>query len=295
MPKLTMPTLSPEDQTPAQIGIETFAERHLDKQREKPREGEGPAPPLERQLAPELPQLSPQERMQAHHGIVREAIQFYRDETGQQRLHSHQRDESGVPTANQQASQLEQTRFKNIDDQLRFMEVLMNGQTKISHDNVEQHRKIFNSINERLDDVMQLYGAPPRPDMERIRNVDDLRPRMPHQTLGMGQDGLYRLAEPDGHGEPKVANGGYVFVVPVTNPSEIWIGARANGGHTAISRGADVYFAGEIEFDQGRLVRWDNNSGHYRPEARLHNQLGNSAIGTLETLLPRDRFEPKHI
>ena len=295
MPKLTMPTLSPEDQTPAQIGIETFAERHVELQRDRPREGEGPVQPLERQLAPELPQMSPQERMQAHHNVVGEAIQFYRNETGQQRLHSQERQEHGVQPINREAAQLEQTRLNNIDDRLRQMEMLMTGQLRIPHENVEQHRKIFNGINERLDDVMQLYGAPPRPDMERIRNVDDLRPRMPHQTLGLGQDGLYRLADPDGHGQPGLANGGYVFVVPVTNPSEIWIGARANGGHTAISRGGDVYFAGEIEFDQGRLVRWDNNSGHYRPEARLHDQIAHNAIGTLETLLPRDRFEPKHL
>lgn len=301
MPRIGPPALSPEDQSPSQIGLEALVQNHLHGQGEREqahREQHGPGPAQWERLQAQGPQqalqMDPVERMQTFHGVVREAVDFYRNEVRQQREHSQQREQAGVPVGNAEAARLEASRWNAMDDRMRQIDTLMTGQQRIPVDNVERHRQIFDAINQRLDDVMQLHGAPARPDLERIRNLDDLRPRMPHQTLGLDREGRYLQSDPDGLQPPSPAHGGYVFVVPVSNPSEIWLGQRANGGHTAISRGGDVYFAGEIEFEHGRLVRWDNNSGHYKPEARLHEQLGSHAIGTLETLLPRDKFDPRH-
>jgi hypothetical protein len=66
-------------------------------------------------------------------------------------------------------------------------------------------------------------------------------------------------------------------------PWEVRLGERASGGHTAITRGGDVYFAGEIHFEKGLLKKWNNDSGHYRPHTALHQQV--------KTLLPLSLYK----
>ena len=40
-----------------------------------------------------------------------------------------------------------------------------------------------------------------------------------------------------------------------------------DGGHTSLSGGKPVKYAGTMEFSNGKLINWGNGSGHYRPSA----------------------------
>lgn len=50
--------------------------------------------------------------------------------------------------------------------------------------------------------------------------------------------------------------------------------------HPVLADGDPVRYAGEAEFEHGRLQWWSNASGHYQPDARHADQAG----------LPLDRF-----
>lgn len=129
-------------------------------------------------------------------------------------------------------------------------------------------------MNELLDDLLALAPVSARPDTTRIRNIgDDVRPRKQYWELVLvNQTYLLRIPGKD---QTSTANGSYVFAILVSCPWQVRVGERADGGHTAITRGADVYYAGEIHFDQGKLKEWNNDSGHYRPISSLHKQVKN--------------------
>ncbi len=134
--------------------------------------------------------------------------------------------------------------------------------------------------NELLDDLMQISPTGARPGMERIHNRDDIRPRKPYGVLTLV--GLqYHMKDPVTEALT-LANGHYVFAVVTSRPWEVRTGERVDGGHTAITRGASVYFAGEMTFDQGGMQRWNNDSGHYHPLSALHGQV--------VQLLPQNRY-----
>ena len=127
-------------------------------------------------------------------------------------------------------------------------------------------------IHDRLNDLMSLSPVPARPGKVVILNRDDIRRRADYWILACNRTNKYRLAREDGSDE-REAEGGYVFTILVSRPWEVRIGTRMAGGHTAISRGADVYFAGEINFVNGDLDFWNNDSGHYRPDSNLSPQV----------------------
>lgn len=87
----------------------------------------------------------------------------------------------------------------------------------------------------------------------------------------------YRMHRENNHGH-YVPNSKYVFV------------RMADGGtlmhpvyrHPALAEGRPVHYAGEAQFDNGRLLWWSNGSGNYRPDADHAGQAG----------LPMDRFYP---
>ncbi len=128
-------------------------------------------------------------------------------------------------------------------------------------------------VNEFMDDLMAISPVAARPDMEKIRNVEDIRPRRKYWEL-VRISNAYHVRE-EGQNQTKVANGAFVFAVPASRPWEVLLGERATGGHTAITRGGDVYFAGEIIIDNGTIKEWNNDSGHYRPHTALHPQVKN--------------------
>lgn len=156
------------------------------------------------------------------------------------------------------------------------IQVLMNGNFNLA--------PVRAAIDARMDDLMALSPTGIRPGMTSIPNQGDVRPRQPYwEMVKVGH--LYHARVP---GQPQgvPANGHYVFTILTARPWEVRLGQRIDGGHTAISRGADVYYAGEILFQNGYLIRWNDESGHYHPPANLHPQV--------RTLLPPGLFQQAH-
>jgi hypothetical protein len=173
---------------------------------------------------------------------------------------------------------------EKIKDSLRFVPALLAGYKK------DQGNK------ELLRDKISLYiqGAkawkPTQTVGEVITNKDDVRRAVAWQELRL--DGVRYMVGPSGKGVTRPrgvaeeeANGGYCFVVLVAKPRRILLAARATGGHTTISHGAGVLYAGELFFDNGALTNWNNDSGHYRPDELLKRQV--------EHLLPLEKFTPR--
>jgi len=75
-----------------------------------------------------------------------------------------------------------------------------------------------------------------------------------------------------------VPNARYVFVR--TTEGETLLHPRYR--HPAIAQGRPVLYAGEAQFDNGKLQWWSNGSGNYRPDAAHATQAG----------LPMDQFFP---
>ncbi|WP_277972991.1 hypothetical protein [Pantoea agglomerans] len=94
-------------------------------------------------------------------------------------------------------------------------------------------------------------------------------------------------------------HGRFTFVVPSFSPGEIYCGVprgyktfasniiKPIQGHTSICKGQDVYFAGELNFKNGKLESWSNNSGHYMPNAKLAQK---NLIPAVKLLLPIEKF-----
>lgn len=61
------------------------------------------------------------------------------------------------------------------------------------------------------------------------------------------------------------AKGEYVYVV--TTDNKVIIAQSSKAGHVDISHGADVKYAGTMQFSNGKLQSWTNDSGHYQPSA----------------------------
>lgn len=127
--------------------------------------------------------------------------------------------------------------------------------------------------------------------MTPLPNLDDVRPSRIWRELRV-IDGQYHVM-PSGRGLTgqqgeigALAEGGYCFVILVAKPDRILVGTRITGGHTTMSQGADVYFAGEIFFEGGALMGWDNESGHYKPRSEFARQVGH--------LLPLDKYTQRY-
>ncbi|MFL1565045.1 hypothetical protein ACI77J_28245, partial [Pseudomonas sp. O64] len=90
----------------------------------------------------------------------------------------------------------------------------------------------------------------------------------------------YRLPS----GEIRTPKGQYDFI---QSDGKIYVAVQKNdsnvSGHVALSRGADVDFAGQVQFSQkGGLKSWDNMSGHYQPPETAAKRVD----------LPQDKFVP---
>ncbi|WP_158677590.1 hypothetical protein [Chromobacterium vaccinii] len=145
------------------------------------------------------------------------------------------------------------------------------------------------AINQKMSDIrLDLAEIVPGSSMEGmklIQNGDDIRGRMPYETLSMEGE-KYMLH--DNEANSRLADGPFCFTIQSSNPNEVRLGARSNGGHTAISRGADVYYAGEMEFQKGSLQFWSNDSGHYKPNPEDREQISRLPVASL---FPEDKFK----
>ena len=103
------------------------------------------------------------------------------------------------------------------------------------------------------------------------------------------QDQVYTLHRrgPQYYFEPVVQNNppvrpgtmGFIFVILADEPATVYCAASSNNwrnttdeveGHTSISMGRCVLYAGYLHIVMGNLIFWDNASGHYLPGAALH-------------------------
>jgi hypothetical protein len=85
----------------------------------------------------------------------------------------------------------------------------------------------------------------------------------------------YRMHRNNHHGQ-YVPHSRYVFVRMADGNTLMHPVYR----HPALAEGRPVHYAGEAQFDNGRLLWWSNGSGNYRPDPEHAEQAG----------LPMDRF-----
>jgi hypothetical protein len=93
-------------------------------------------------------------------------------------------------------------------------------------------------------------------------------------------------------------HGVYIFVIRTWEPGKIYCAPIGGiGGHTSMTRDGRVnvgrvLFAGELLFQYGRLICWNNGSGHYRPEAALVER---NLLPFVSLILPKHLFKPTNI
>lgn len=106
-------------------------------------------------------------------------------------------------------------------------------------------------------------------------------------------DTTQRISFPRPHGR-------FLFVIPSFCAGKVYCGVpqgyrtfasdliKPIQGHTSICIDKEVYFAGEINFINGSLKSWSNNSGHYMPDANLADR---NFIPAVKLLLPPQKFK----
>jgi hypothetical protein len=87
----------------------------------------------------------------------------------------------------------------------------------------------------------------------------------------------YRMSRGKQHGH-YVPNSRFIFVTMMSGETLLHQRYR----HPVLSQGKPVLYAGEANFNNGRLEWWSNGSGNYRPDAAHAAQAG----------LPMDQFYP---
>lgn len=122
-------------------------------------------------------------------------------------------------------------------------------------------------------------------------------------TLQRLTPGTLSLVTLQGNAVTMPPNGRFIFVILMTDPTQIRC-ARGHDplneymssgavdaveGHTSLSGGLQVLYAGDMLINNGILVSWSNNSGHYQPtpQARRTNLLPH-----IQLLLPEHLFQP---
>jgi hypothetical protein len=68
-----------------------------------------------------------------------------------------------------------------------------------------------------------------------------------------------------------------------------------DGGHTSLSGGKPVKYAGTMEFSNGKLVKWGNGSGHYLPNASQAPEISKilNSLGLPDATM--NNFAPENI
>lgn len=87
--------------------------------------------------------------------------------------------------------------------------------------------------------------------------------------------------------------GVYIFVIRSWEPGKVYCAHMGTiDGHTSMVRNSgseigSVLFAGELLFDDGILLSWNNGSGHYRPDASL---IQTNLLPHIKLMLPEPLF-----
>ncbi|WP_176083331.1 hypothetical protein [Martelella sp. HB161492] len=125
----------------------------------------------------------------------------------------------------------------------------------------------------------------------------------PEQIAQLRKDGTQYLLDyqEEDRTITRQAEGAYIFVIKSTAPNDVLIGrlntpdsrreAEAGleiAGHTSITKGEDILFAGEVLFANGQLSSWTNRCGHYRP---MTKSIAASFQPYVQTLLPQRHYK----
>lgn len=149
--------------------------------------------------------------------------------------------------------------------------------------------RIRAKIQSFIDVIVRMVPQPPAYNVRILANQDVVVPNngSPEgKLIHKGSD--WFIVGKDG--QEHLANGHYCFVVPVQT-GEVLVGTRANGGHTMLSRGGDVYYAGELKLTNGQLDFWENESGHYRTTEDQKDIIAQIGLGNV---LPLGKFRKAH-
>ncbi|MCI0151945.1 hypothetical protein KNO81_39615 [Paraburkholderia sediminicola] len=91
-------------------------------------------------------------------------------------------------------------------------------------------------------------------------------------------------------------HGAFIFVILADDPGRIYRGGDCLpapfgiDGHTSLTARRDVLFARELSFNAGRLLSWNNFSGHYAHDAAFRHV---NLIPAVQILLPGHLFVPR--
>lgn len=132
----------------------------------------------------------------------------------------------------------------------------------------------------------------------KLRNFGEQTAAKPSQISELRRDseGKYYFVPTEGTTTPK-PHGVFLFVIEANEPYRI-LAAPPYGsetaeeqfkvqGHTSISLGEDVLYAGYVNLKNRILEKWSNGSGHYLPPASLHQT---NLLPELQSLLPSSLF-----
>lgn len=172
---------------------------------------------------------------------------------------------------------------KEINKKKRYIISLQKGKDE----NKSQNKKI-DEIDEKIEqykyDIYALIPNIPLSGTKLLINKGNIsNTKFPYLKLILdnGKIKIIRNGQ-----EIDKENKHYCFII--TSHGNIYLNERVNGGHIILSRGGDVYFAGEISFDSnGKVKEWTNSSGHYRTPEEQKKIIGE--LG-LSNLLPDEKF-----
>ena len=168
-------------------------------------------------------------------------------------------------------------------------ETTRSGDAGASREQVQQVLDPLLQAQAALAPIPEFYGPQGRQEPADPRHVFELRKN----------GGDYSLHATDARATfiPQV-DGMFIYVIKASDPGRVYVAIhrgtaapalRQYGveGHTSIDNGNDVLYAGELSFNQRRLVGWDNSSGHYRPsDAARHTNM----LPVVRNMLPAHSF-----
>jgi len=89
--------------------------------------------------------------------------------------------------------------------------------------------------------------------------------------------------------DASLANGTYQFAITTNHPNEVLVSHDL--GHDGIAQSKNVYYAGTVTFQDGALMRWNNDTGHYKTIEEYAPQVLRAPTDDLASgILPLNKF-----
>lgn len=162
------------------------------------------------------------------------------------------------------------------------------GNAALSTLSASQRQRLEALFAQRLEAAPIKVVNPQKQQPADPVNVFELRKNGPDYTLAPTVAGA---ATPAPHGM-------FMYVILSDDPGRIHVGVPMGSvtvdggqfgvqGHTSLSQRKDVMYAGELVFDNGKLMSWGNSSGHYKPDQKLRHT---NLLPSVKGMLPDDKF-----